>query len=195
MPPLPDAAIRHCRRCGAPVEKRLPGDGDTRVREVCTVCHLVHYRNPLLVVGTVPFAPDGRVLLCQRNIEPKKGFWTLPAGFMELGETLRAGAVRETGEEAALLAGQHMQPDALFAVLSVPRVGQVHVFYLARLLDEAVGGLPANFGHETRQTRLFAESEVPWREVAFRTARLALRHFFADWRAGHLGARVHEQEL
>ena len=191
---MPASAIHYCRRCGAPTARRLPDDGDTRQRDVCTACGLVHYQNPLLVVGTLPFAPDGRVLLCQRDIEPRKGLWTLPAGFMELGETLRGGALRETSEEAALEAGRHVRPGALFSVISVPRVGQVHVFYLAPLLEECLRqGLPGGFGHETRQTRLFAESQVPWPQLAFETVRLTLQHFFDDWRAGCLG--VHEQEL
>ena len=87
MAAMPAPVIHYCRRCGAPTARRLPDDGDTRLRDVCTACGLVHYQNPLLVVGTLPFAPDGRVLLCQRDIEPRKGLWTLPAGFMELGET------------------------------------------------------------------------------------------------------------
>ena len=191
---MPAPAIHYCRRCGAPTTRRLPDDGDTRQRDVCTACGLVHYQNPLLVVGTLPFTPDGRVLLCQRDIEPRKGLWTLPAGFMELDETLRGGALRETGEEAALEAGRHVRPGALFSVISVPRVGQVHVFYLAPLLEECLRqGLPGGFGHETRQTRLFAESQVPWPQLAFETVRLTLQHFFDDWRAGRLG--VHEQEL
>ena len=94
-----DRSIRHCRQCGHPVAKRLPDDGDTRERDICTVCHTVHYINPLNVVGTVPWWDD-RVLLCKRNIEPRRGKWTLPAGFMELGESTSQGAARETREEA-----------------------------------------------------------------------------------------------
>ena len=118
--------IQHCRDCGSPVRYRLPDDGDTRQRAICTACHTVHYENPLNVVGTVPYLDD-RVLLCMRNIEPRLGKWTLPAGFMELGETTAQGAARETDEEA----GAHFEMEGLFSVLSVPRVGQVHMFYRA----------------------------------------------------------------
>ena len=99
-----DRTIRHCRQCGAPVARRLPDDGDTRERAICTACHTVHYENPLNVVGTVPVWGESgeQVLLCKRNIEPRRGMWTLPAGFMELGETTAQGAARETQEEAGL---------------------------------------------------------------------------------------------
>ena len=111
-----DRTIRHCRQCGHPVAKRLPDDGDTRERDICTVCHTVHYINPLNVVGTVPWLGE-RVLLCKRNIEPRWGKWTLPAGFMELGETAAEGAARETREEA----GARIELEGLFAVLDAVR--------------------------------------------------------------------------
>jgi ADP-ribose pyrophosphatase YjhB (NUDIX family) len=122
-------AIRHCKACGAAVQYRLPDDGDTRERAVCPACHVVHYENPLNVVGTLPFI-DERVLLCLRNIEPRKGKWTLPAGFMELGETVAEGALRETQEEA----GAQIEMLDLFTLMNVVRVGQVHFFFRARLL-------------------------------------------------------------
>ena len=116
-----------------------------------------------------------RVLLCKRNIEPRIGKWTLPAGFMELGETTLQGAARETDEEA----GARFEMEALFSVLSVPRVGQVHLFYLARLLNDRFDP-----GFETMEARLFTEAEVPWDEIAFRTVRETLQRYFADRRAG-----------
>jgi ADP-ribose pyrophosphatase YjhB (NUDIX family) len=143
----------------------------------------VHYENPLNVVGTVPYLGE-RVLLCKRNIEPRWGKWTLPAGFMELGETALQGAARETDEEA----GAHFQIEGLFSVLSVPRVGQVHLFYRARLLDEQFAP-----GHETIEARLFSEAEVPWEELAFRTVRETLLRFFADQRRGTFG--VHSVDI
>ncbi|MDO5290359.1 MAG: NUDIX hydrolase [Pseudomonadota bacterium] len=170
--------IQHCRTCGAAVVYRVPDDGDTRERAVCPACGTIHYVNPLLVVGTVPYM-DGRVLLCQRGIEPRHGKWTLPAGFMEMGETMAEGAVRETAEEA----GARIALGPLFSTLSVPRVGQVHVFYLARMLDETCEG----FGHETLQVRLFSEAEVPWQDIAFTTVRETLKHFFDDQRQGQFG--------
>ncbi|MBS0495582.1 MAG: NUDIX hydrolase, partial [Proteobacteria bacterium] len=107
--------IKHCRECGAAVTYRLPDDGDTRPRAICPVCHTIHYENPLMVVGTVPVMGE-RVLLCKRNIEPRWGKWTLPAGFMELGETAEQGAARETDEEAGAL----IEMGPLFSLLSVP---------------------------------------------------------------------------
>ncbi len=170
--------IRHCRDCGAPVAYRLPDDGDARARAVCTACGRVHYENPLNVVGTIPALPDGRVLLCLRAIEPRRGKWTLPAGFMELGETTSQGAARETDEEA----GAKITMGPLFSILNVQRVGQVHFFYQADLLSDQF-----NPGHETLETGLFAEHEVPWDELAFRTVRVTLERWFADRRDGKFG--------
>jgi len=166
--------IKHCRNCGAAVVYRLPDDGDTRERAVCPACDTIHYENPLNVVGTVPCLGE-RVLLCKRNIEPRWGKWTLPAGFMELGETTAEGAVRETVEEA----GAHFELEDLFSLVSVPRVGQVHLFYRARLLNDRFDP-----GHETLEARLFTEGEIPWDEIAFRTVRETLLCYFADRRAG-----------
>ncbi|HAJ11183.1 MAG: NUDIX hydrolase [Hydrogenophaga sp.] len=172
--------IKHCRECGAPVIYRLPDDGDNRPRAVCSVCRTIHYENPLNVVGTVPVwgASGEQVLLCQRNIEPRRGKWTLPAGFMELGETTAEGAVRETDEEA----GARIELGALFTLMSVPRVGQVHMYYRARLLSDQF-----NPGHETIEARLFSEDQIPWDDIAFRTVRETLERYFADRRNGHFG--------
>ena len=174
---------KFCRNCGTAVQMRLPDDGDTRERAVCPACGTVHYDNPLNVVGTVPvWGADGdRVLLCKRNIEPRWGKWTLPAGFMELGETTAEGALRETDEEA----GAQIELGELFTLMNVPRVGQVHLFYRARLLSERF-----NPGHETIEARLFREDEVPWDEIAFRTVRETLQCYFADRRRGRFGFHV-----
>ena len=155
---------------------RVPDDGDTKLRAVCPACHTIHYENPLNVVGTVPMLGD-RVLLCRRNIEPRWGKWTLPAGFMELNETTAEGAARETDEEA----GAQIAMGPLFSVLNVPRVGQVHLFYLAELQSDQFAP-----GYETIEARLFAEEEIPWEEIAFRTVRVTLEKYFADRRAGVL---------
>ena len=170
----PRPPIRHCRECGTSVVYRLPDDGDTRLRAICPACHTVHYENPLNVVGTVPWLDD-RVLLCKRNIEPRKGFWTLPAGFMELGETTAAGAARETDEEA----GAQIEMEGLFTIVNVVRVGQVHFFYRAKLLSDRFDP-----GHETMEARLFTEAEIPWDDIAFHTVRDTLKHFFEDRRNG-----------
>jgi len=175
--------IKHCRECGAPVQYRQPDDGDTKPRAVCTVCATVHYENPLNVVGTVPvWGETGEyVLLCKRNIEPRRGKWTLPAGFMELEETTAEGALRETDEEA----GAQIEMGALFTLTNVARVGQVHMYYRAQLLSDRF-----NPGFETMEARLFLEADIPWEEIAFRTVRITLEHYFADRKAGHFGFHV-----
>ena len=172
--------IQHCKACGAKVAYRRPDDGDTKPRAVCTACSTVHYENPLNVVGTVPHWGE-QVLLCKRNIEPRLGKWTLPAGFMELDETTAEGAARETDEEA----GAQFEMQGLFTLVNVARVGQVHLFYRARLLSDQF-----NPGTETMEARLFTETEIPWDEIAFRTVKETLEHYFEDRRAGGYGIHV-----
>ena len=172
-------SIKHCRACGGAANYRTPAD-DNRDRAVCTVCETIHYENPLNVVGTLPVWQD-KVLLCRRAIEPRHGLWTLPAGFMELGETTAQGALRETVEES----GAHVELGDLFSLIDVVRVGQVHLFYLARMLD--VDFVP---GPESLEARLFAEDEVPWDDVAFRTTKMTLEFYFADRRAGRFVLHV-----
>ena len=173
--------IKHCRRCGTAVQYRVPED-DNRERAVCPACGEIHYENPLNVVGTVPVWGE-QVLLCKRAIEPRHGFWTLPAGFMELGETVAEGAIRETVEEA----GAQIELDGLFTMLSVVRVGQVHLFYRARMTSATLDP-----GPETLEARLFHEHEVPWDQIAFRTVRETLQHFFACRRSGSYPLHVGE---
>ena len=176
--------LKHCRVCGTAVVCRLPDDGDTKVRAVCPACHTVHYENPLNVVGTVPvwgadeLGSGAQVLLCKRNIEPRRGKWTLPAGFMEMNETTAEGAARETDEEA----GAHFEMQGLFSVMNVARVGQVHLFYRAKLLSTEF-----NPGHETMEARLFTEADIPWDELAFRTVKETLERYFSDRRSGQFG--------
>jgi ADP-ribose pyrophosphatase YjhB (NUDIX family) len=125
-----------------------------------------------------------KVLLCKRNIEPRWGKWTLPAGFMELAETTAQGAARETDEEA----GAQFEMEALFTVLSVPRVGQVHLFYRAKLLSETFDP-----GHETIEARLFTEDEIPWEEIAFKTVKETLLRYFEDRAKGRY--EVHTMDI
>ncbi len=167
--------IKHCKNCGTAVVYRIPDDGDTKARAVCPACSTIHYENPLNVVGTVPYWED-KVLLCKRNIEPRFGKWTLPAGFMELAETVAEGAARETLEES----GAQFELEGLFSLVNVPRVGQVHLFYRARLLSDVF-----NPGFETIEARLFTETEIPWDEIAFRTVKETLMRFFSDRSKGH----------
>jgi ADP-ribose pyrophosphatase YjhB (NUDIX family) len=175
--------IKHCKNCGTAVEYRQPDDGDTKNRAVCPACNTVHYENPLNVVGTVPMWGD-KVLLCKRNIEPRKGKWTLPAGFMELEETASEGAARETVEEA----GAQFEMQALFSVLSVPKVGQVHLFYRAKLTSDQFDP-----GFETMEAKLFSEADIPWDEIAFRTVKVTLERYFSDKKLGIFG--VHEADV
>ncbi|WP_114970485.1 NUDIX hydrolase [Rhodoferax ferrireducens] len=169
------APIKHCKNCGTAVIYRIPDDGDTKERAVCEACSTIHYENPLNVVGTVPHWGD-KVLLCKRNIEPRWGKWTLPAGFMELNETVAEGAARETLEES----GAEFEMEGFFSLVNIARVGQVHMFYRARLLSDVFKP-----GFETIEARLFSEAEIPWDEIAFRTVKETLEHYFADRRAGH----------
>lgn len=161
--------MKFCANCGSAVVRRVP-PGDTLPRWVCDECGEVHYQNPKLVVGTVP-EHDGRILLCRRAIEPRYGYWTLPAGFMENDETTGQAALRETLEEA----GARVELGAPFSMISVPRVNQVHVFYLARL-----GVLEFKPGEESLEVALFDEAAIPWKEIAFRTVATTLRLWFAD---------------
>ena len=165
--------IKHCRVCGSATQYRVPAD-DNRERAICGACGEIHYENPLNVVGTVPVWGE-QVLLCRRNIEPRYGLWTLPAGFMELGETTAEGAVRETEEEA----GARIELQGLFTLLNVVRVGQVHLFYRARLQDTQFAP-----GPETIEAQLFHEQQIPWDQLAFRTVRETLQRYFADRRQG-----------
>jgi ADP-ribose pyrophosphatase YjhB (NUDIX family) len=174
--------MKFCPNCAAPLVKRIP-PGDSVPRDVCDACGSVHYQNPKLVVGSVP-EWDGRILLCRRALEPRYGYWTLPAGFLENGESPAQGAARETLEEA----GARVELDAAFSMISVPYVNQVHLFYLARLLD-----LEFKPGDESLEVALFEESRVPWKDIAFRTVGLTLKHWFADRARASFG--FHTEDL
>ncbi|MBU0752714.1 MAG: NUDIX hydrolase [Gammaproteobacteria bacterium] len=171
-----EIAHNYCSSCGAPVHQRIP-PGDSLPRAVCDACGTVHYSNPKLVVGALPEWED-RILLCRRAIEPRHGKWTLPAGFMENRETVAEAALRETLEEA----NARVELGAMYTLLSVPHISQVHVIYRAALLD-----LDFAPGEETLEVALFREDEIPWDEIAFRTIAITLRHYFADRRGGSFG--------
>jgi len=160
--------MNHCSKCGNPVALTVP-DGDNRQRYVCSSCDTVHYQNPLIVVGCVP-QQQGRILLCRRSIEPRHGYWTLPAGFMELGESLQQGAARETWEEACA----EVEIGRLFASVDVIHAGQVHFFFHATL----VGGHSP--GAESLETELFDPDDIPWSDLAFKSVEFALRKFIED---------------
>ncbi len=172
---------RFCSVCGQPVARRVP-DGDTRDRDCCDHCGTIHYVNPRPVVGTIPVWQD-QVLLCKRAIEPRLGYWTLPAGFMEIGETTGQGALRETMEEA----GARVALGPLYTMIDVPHAEQVHIFYRAELLD-----LDFAAGTESLEVRLFTEAQIPWADLAFRTVSTTLELFFADRARGDFGTHTRE---
>ncbi|MDP3858282.1 MAG: NUDIX hydrolase [Stagnimonas sp.] len=176
--------MKFCSACGAEVVIRVPDDGDHLPRHVCPACSTIHYLNPKVIVGVVPVAADGRVLMCKRNIEPRFGKWTFPAGFMELGETSGQGAAREALEESQA----QIAIDDLMAVINVPYVNQVYLIHRGRLLDEQFG--PTS---ESSEVRLMREDEIPWEEIAFPTIYQSLRYFFADRSAGQ--PRFHQLDL
>jgi len=165
--------MRFCSECAHPIAVLIPAD-DNRLRYVCEHCGTIHYQNPKMVVGSIPTweqSDEIRVLLCRRAIEPRYGRWTLPAGFMENGETTTEAAARETLEEA----GARIELHQLFSLLNVPHVHQVHMFYRATLLD-----LDYRPGIESLEVQMFSEEEIPWTEIAFPTVVHTLRFFFSD---------------
>jgi len=165
--------MNFCSKCGEPVVNEVP-HGDNRPRFVCKHCNTVHYQNPLMVVGCVP-EYQGRILLCRRSIEPRYGKWTLPAGFMELGESLAEAAARETREEA--MAEVELGP--LFALVDVVQARQVHAFFEATLPAPDFGP-----GDETLETELYLQDDIPWDELAFPSVRIALEKYFENRRLG-----------
>jgi ADP-ribose pyrophosphatase YjhB (NUDIX family) len=165
--------MKFCSDCGGSIELKIPS-GDDRDRYVCIDCDTIHYVNPRIIVGCLP-AHGEQVLLCRRAIEPRLGLWTLPAGFMENGETTRDGAARETWEEArARVSNLH-----LYRVFDVPHISQVYMFYRCSLDDGRFG-----VGPESSETALYHESEIPWEEIAFPVVRQTLKSYFDDRRRG-----------
>ncbi len=171
--------MKFCSSCGSTIILSVP-EGDDRERFVCSSCSIIHYVNPRVIVGTVPVYAD-RVLMCLRAIEPRKNFWTLPAGFMENGETTPEGAARETWEEARAQVS-NLQ---LYRVFDVPYISQVYMFYRCEL-----EGGEHRPGPESLETRLFAEDDLPWDAIAFPVVRETLREYFDDRRAGHFPVRA-----
>ena len=164
---------KYCSQCATPLVQKVPPD-DTRMRDVCDACGAVHYQNPRNVVGVLPVWND-KILLCRRAIEPRQNKWTLPAGFMELGETTAQGAERETQEEA----GAEIELGSLYTVIDVPHAEQVHFFYLARVVHPQL-----NPGPESLEAAFFALDDIPWSELAFRTVTSTLEHYVRDQAKG-----------
>jgi len=165
--------MKFCSHCGQPVTLRVP-EGDHRPRHICSGCGAVHYQNPKIVAGCVP-EHEGRILLCRRAIEPRLGYWTIPAGFMENGETTQDAARRESMEEAQA----DVEIGSLLAVVHVLHADQVHVMFRARLPRPEFGVSP-----ESLEVRLCEESEIPWSDIAFRSVDFALRRYLEDRRTG-----------
>ncbi|MBT0963545.1 NUDIX hydrolase [Denitromonas iodatirespirans] len=174
--------MKFCSACGATVSLRVPA-GDALPRHVCDDCGEIHYLNPKMVVGAIPVWGD-RILLCRRAIEPRYGKWTLPAGFMENRETTAQAAARETLEEACA----RIRVGPLFALVNIPEISQVHLFYRAELQDADFAA-----GAESLEVALFHEAEIPWDTLAFRSVTFALKRFLEDRRNERYG--VHTEDL
>ena len=171
--------MKYCSQCGASVSLIIPVDDD-RQRHVCQTCDTIHYQNPKIVAGCIPVWED-QVLLCKRAIEPRYGFWTLPAGYMELGETTTAAALRETLEEA----NARVELQGLYALMNLPHVNQVYMMFRSRLLD-----LDFSPGVESMEVQLYRQEDIPWDELAFTTIRHTLRFFFEDQERNDYRLRV-----
>jgi ADP-ribose pyrophosphatase YjhB (NUDIX family) len=162
-------STKFCTQCGHPITRQIP-QNDDHVRAVCSSCGHVHYENPKMVVGTIPVFQD-RILMCKRNIDPRKGCWTLPAGYLENEESVQQGAVRETLEETRAQV-QILSPYRMFNILFVD---QIYMMFIAELLSQ-------DFGPTTESTdvRLFSQSNIPWDEIAFDVIRQTLEDYFTD---------------
>jgi len=170
--------MKYCTQCGGTVSKSIP-QGDNRERFVCGHCQHIHYQNPRIIAGCLPFFED-QVLLCRRAIEPRRGMWTLPAGFLENGESISDGAVRETLEEA----NARVRVDSIYTIFSLPHISQVYVFYRAQLLD-----LDFSAGEESLETKLFREQEIPWDLLSFAAIEQTLTAYFSDLKHGQYQLR------
>ncbi len=162
--------MKFCSACAAPVRTEIPA-GDNRPRFVCTHCNQIHYQNPKIVAGCIAVWED-RVLLCRRAINPRYGLWTLPAGFMENGESVAEAAARETVEEA----GAHIEAPELYGIYSIPHVNQVYMMFRAQLCSPLFAP-----GSESLEARLYTQAAIPWDMLAFRVVHLSLQRFLDDW--------------
>lgn len=165
--------MNYCNQCGATIERCVP-PGDDRPRFYCRVCGTIHYQNPKLVVGCIP-EWGTKILLCRRAIEPRQGKWTLPAGYLENGETVSEGAIREVLEEACA----KVQIVQLYALYNIPLINQIYLMFRARLIDQNYAP-----GSESLEVRLLSEDEIPWDQLAFRVIEKTLERYFSDRLAG-----------
>ncbi len=171
--------MKFCTSCGQSVTLIIP-EGDDRERFVCTVCEEIHYSNPRVIVGCLPVF-QGKVLMCKRAIEPRRNFWTLPAGFMENGETTLEGAARETWEEARA----RVSDLELYRIFDVPYISQVYMFYRCTVDNGQYG-----VGPESLETTLCSEDEIPWEDIAFPVVKKTLQEYFRDVEQDHFPVRV-----
>lgn len=163
--------MKFCHHCAGSLTHHIP-PGDDKLRFCCLSCDTVFYQNPNNVVGTLPTWGD-QVLLCRRAIEPRKGLWTLPAGFMENGESTWQGALRETMEEAG--AEINLDSASLYTVFNLPNINQVYLFFRGELINRQFSA-----GTESLEVRLFREDEIPWQDIAFAVVKSTLRQYFRD---------------
>ncbi len=175
--------MRFCSNCGKPVELIIPEDDD-RPRYVCHSCEIVHYQNPKLVVGCIP-EWDDRILLCRRDIEPRKGKWTLPAGYLENGETVEDGARRETFEETRAVV-ENLSPYLMF---DIAHINQLYLMFHSRLINPEFQVTP-----ESSELKLFHENEIPWEEIAFKVIEKTLKQYFIDRTTGAFPFRIQQIE-
>lgn len=171
--------MNFCSQCGAPVALAVP-EGDTLPRFVCGACRTIHYQNPKIVAGCIP-EWGGQILLCRRAIEPRTGFWTFPAGFMEMGESTEQAAARETLEEARA----RVEITDLYAVFTLSRVSQVYVVFRGRLPEPEF-----DVGHESLEVGLFDPEKIPWDRLAFRVIHETLTRYVEDRRRGRFAVHV-----
>lgn len=170
--------MKFCTSCGSKVTLQIP-QGDDRERHVCPECEIIHYSNPTIIAGALPYYGD-KVLLCKRAIEPRYGMWTLPAGFMENGESVEEGALRECWEEAET----KLRLDGLYTVFSLPEINQVYMLFRGEVLNGEFG-----VGPESLESELYSEEDIPWSELAFPVIRRTLQHYFSDRKTGHFPVR------
>lgn len=173
--------MKYCQHCASPVHEEIPA-GDHKMRYLCMQCDVVFYQNPKNIVGTLPIY-DNAVLLCNRAIEPRLGKWTLPAGYMENGETTLAGAIRETQEEAG--ATIRTEDCQLYTMFNLPYINQVHFFFLTTLHEPSFAP-----GEESLEVALFEEHEIPWSELAFPVVKTTLEQYFTDRKTGLFPVRM-----
>jgi ADP-ribose pyrophosphatase YjhB (NUDIX family) len=180
--------MNYCSHCGAPGPVFEIPEGDNRPRFICKSCDTIHYSNPNIVAGCLPVW-EGKVLLCRRAIAPRVGYWNVPSGYLENGETVEEGAIREVWEEAeaeVAIRGVH-------SLYSLPQLNQIYIHFLADLKDGQYG-----VGPESSETQLFSEEEIPWEEIAFTSSVFTLKKFFADRREGqqntHMGVYHHPKK-